>query len=201
MVTTKLQWTILSLGLVFTAFIIGAVWAQVVPAVGEAACGIQSFNVTDNSIDVIFYHKGVVKDTRENGPKADVFFMTGSAIYPNQGGFPFGQHNGNTDVDMNTIRIQEEHNWNEVHDRVARGQSKGWSRTTYLHASGQDFNASDWWVAGVTYTRWRGHQIKAVSQYDISTTPQTFYRSHYRVANTWGNDEFRIPGRYESWPN
>ena len=88
MVITKLQWTVLSLGLVLTAFIIGAVWAQVVPAVGEAACGIQSFNVTDNSIDVIFYHKSVVKDTRENGAKANVSFMTGSAIYPNQGGFP-----------------------------------------------------------------------------------------------------------------
>ena len=196
MVITKLKWTILSLSFVLVAFIVGVVWAQGVNAVGEAACGIQSFNVTDNSIDVIFYHKGAVQDTRNNGAKVDVQFLTGSALYSNNGAFPYGQHNGSTDVDRATITAQEEHDWIEEHDRIAHGQSKGWSRTTYLHAGDNEFDVSDWWVAGATYTVWRGQQIKAVSEYDISTAG-TFYRSHYRVSNTWGNGEF---GRYESWP-
>ena len=197
MIITKLQWTILSLGLVLTAFIIGVVWAQEVPAVGEAACGIQSFNATDNTVDVIFYHKGAVRDKRDRRGEVDVQFLTGSALYPNQGAFPYGQHNDRTDVDKATITIQDKHNWFEVHETIGRGGSKGWSRTTYLRAHDNDFNPSDWWVAGVTYTLWIGHQIKAVSEYDIST-PQTFYRSYYRVSNRWGNGEF---GRYESWPH
>ena len=196
MVITKLKWAILSIGLVLATFVIGAVWAQQVNAVGEAACGIQSYHATANTIDVIFYHKGAVRDTRNHGARVDVQFLTGSALYPNQGAFPYGQHNGSTDVDRATITTQRKHNWFAVHERIERGQSKNWSRTTYLHASDNGFNPVDWWVAGVTYTLWRGHQIKAVSEYDVST-PQTFYRSHYRVSNTWGNGEF---GRYESWP-
>lgn len=196
MVISKLKWAILFLGLVLATFVIGAVWAQQVNAVGEAACGIQSYHATANTIDVIFYHKGAVRDTRNHGARVDVQFLTGSALYPNQGAFPYGQHNGSTDVDRATITTQRKHNWFAVHERIERGQSKNWSRTTYLHASDNGFNPVDWWVAGVTYTLWRGHQIKAVSEYDVST-PQTFYRSHYRVSNTWGNGEF---GRYESWP-
>ena len=196
MVTTGLKRVILPLGFVVAAFITGAVWAQVVNAVGESGCGLQSYQVTDNSVDVIFYHKGAVQDTRNQGRKVDVAFLTGSALYPNQGAFPYGQHNGRTDVDRATITDQKRHNWIEVHEKIAHGQSKGWSRTTYIHAEDDDFNPSDWWVAGVTYTLWKGQQIKAVSEYDIST-PETFYRSHYRVSNTWGNGEF---GRYESWP-
>jgi len=196
MVTTKLKWAIVSLGLVLAAFITGVVWAQVVHAVGYAACGIQSFHVTDNTVDVIFYHASGIRDTRNRGGKVPVQFMTGSAIYPNAGAFPYGEHNGRTDVDQFSINWQERHNWIEVDDKIARGGTKNWSRTTYLRAHANGFNPSDWWVAGVTYSRWRGHQIKAVSEYDIST-PQTFYRSHYRISEMWGNDEF---GRYESWP-
>ena len=196
MVINRLKRVILPLGFVVAAFITGVVWAQVVDAVGEAGCGLQSFEVTDNSVDVIFYHKGAVQDTRNQGRKVDVAFLTGSALYPNQGAFPYGQHNGRTDVDWATITNQKDHNWIEVHDKIAHGQSKGWARTTHLWADDDGFNPSDWWVAGVTYTLWKGQQIKAVSEYDIST-PETFYRSHYRVSNTWGNGEF---GRYESWP-
>lgn len=195
MITTKSKRVILPLGCILVAFITGVVWAQV-NAVGEAACGIQSYHVTTNTVDVIFYHKGAVTDKRNHGAKVDVRFLTGSALYPNNGAFPYGQHNGRTDVDRATITIQDRHNWREVDDKIARGQSKGWSRTTYLRAHDNGFNPSDWWVAGVTYTLWKGQQIKAVSEYDIST-PETFHRSYYRVSNTWGNGEF---GRYESWP-
>lgn len=152
MIIHRLRRVILPLGFVGVAFITGVVWAQVVNAVGEAGCGIQSFNATDNSVDIIFYHKGAVQDTRDGGAKVDVQFLTGSALYPNQGAFPYGQHNGRTDVDRATIKEQEKHNWIEVHKKIAHGQSKGWSRTTYLRADDDGFNPSDWWVAGVTYT-------------------------------------------------
>lgn len=199
------KWVCLSLSLMLGTFVIGVVWAQVLNATGYAGCGIQSFDARGNSIRATFFHDGAIKNTRRRGGNVPISFLYGSALYPNQNlrddnphndDFPFGQHNNRTDVDEASITAQQHSNWERDNFSAGAGETVTWYRWTEVWVDVD--NPADWWIAGVTYSKYAGHQIKAVSEYDISTTPVNLQRSHYRKSTYWGNGEF---GRYESWPH
>ena len=209
MVFTR-KWVYLNFSLILLAFVAGIAWAVTRTAEGFAACGIWDLDVKENGfMGVEFFHYGEVTDTREdtainrsNQNRRHAQFYTGAAFYPDAGGFPFGQHNKQTDVDQATITAQpaDKHAWfrSPTYRLMPQATSTFWD-WTYISSDVAD--PSHWWVAGTTYSGYGKdrleHQIRAVTEWNITVAPTTAHKVNYRKSTHWGNQE---KGFWAAWP-
>lgn len=186
---------------------------------GYVGAGIKRLNILQQengkwTMEAVFYHRGFVEDTRDDGEDLRYINFVGGAAF-------FKDNEIHAAVDRaNIIRKRDDVNKPNNHRNIAHlahepdvcvvyedigpGDSRFWQGWTYIRLTDIETPA-EWWIGGVTYAsydeRANGfkNQTRAISKYDIDAAHEQLRRTNYFREDDW-NITHRRQGVITPWP-